>query len=330
MIKYVIDMEGGDNGYETTIPAVDRFLKEYPEIGFYVCGDEDKLKELKTKFPNNIEVVNATEIVPMTAGALDVLRLRKSSIMLGLEKMLLDGSAIISAGSTGGFLSACTVKLKTIPGIKRAALISPFPTYVKGKKVVILDIGANNENTPDELVQFAIMGRLYSQIVFDIKEPKTFLLSNGAETEKGSPVVKEASKKLIEMKFPGFSGNKEGNSVLDGEADVIVSEGFTGNVFLKSSEGMAKFFGRSIKGIFKRNFLTKIGYLLCKKGVKNLTETMEFKQFGGAMMLGINGVCVKAHGSSSPEAFYYSIKVAHQLVQGKVNEKLKEGIGNGE
>jgi len=329
MIKLVVDMEGGDFSYTTTIPAVDRFLTEFPDSMVYACGKEEKLIDLKLKFQDRIIVINAPQEVPMHAGALEVLRLKDSAIMRGLE-LLKDGTGdcMVSAGSTGGFLSAATIKLKTIDGIKRAALVSPFPTFKKGKQTIILDIGANNENNVDELLQFALMGRIYSQKIVGIKEPRVYLLSNGSEDQKGSPLVKETHKALKEMNFPGFVGNIEGNNALNGEADVIVSDGFTGNVFLKSCEGVAKYFGNEIKTTYKKNILSKIAYLLVKKSVNNTNETMKYKHLGGAMLLGINGVCVKAHGNSLSEPFYYSMRIAYQQAKMDVVNLIREGLKN--
>ena len=263
----------------------------------------------------------------MDAGALEVMHMRDSSMMVALKTLKdeqLDG--IISCGSTGGFLSASTLTLKMIPGAKRAALVTAFPTAIKGQKVVILDIGANNENSSEELVQFATMGRLYSQAIYGINEPRLYLLNNGTEEEKGAPEVKEAYRLLKERQFPNFLGNIEARNALSGEADVIVCDGFTGNIFLKSSEGIAKMMGGMMKKMFKKNLWTKIGYLHVRKGVKEISETMDYKSVGGAMLLGINGVVVKGHGNSDAYAFKCAINVAYKLAKAQVIERIKEGL----
>jgi glycerol-3-phosphate acyltransferase PlsX len=248
-------------------------------------------------------------------------------MMVAIKTMKEEGyDAVVSAGSTGGFLSAATITLKMIPGVKRAALVAPFPAQIKGKKVVILDIGANNENSPEELVQFATMGRLYSQTVYGIEEPKVYLLSNGTEEEKGAPEVKQAHKLLKESNFPGFKGNIEARNALNGQADVVVADGFTGNIFLKGSEGIAKFMGNMIKGMFKKNLWTKLGYLHVRGGVKELTETMDYKSTGGAMLLGVNGNVIKAHGNSDAYSFKHALIVAKKLSMANVVEKIKEGM----
>ena len=323
MIKIVVDAMGGDNGSKIVVEAVENFLKDYQDVELTVVGKKEELVSLE----NKCRVIDAPDIVPMEAGALEVMRLKNSSMMVAI-KTLKDEKldAVVSCGSTGGFLSAATINLKMIPGVKRAALVSPFPTQIKGKKVVILDIGANNENSADELVQFALMGKLYSQAVCGVEKPKTFLLSNGAEEGKGAPEVKEAYKLLKEMNFEGFSGNIEARYALTGEADVIVADGFTGNVFLKASEGVAKMMKDMIKKAFKKNLWTKLGYLHVKKGMDEMSETMDYKSTGGAMLLGINGNVVKAHGSSDAYAFYHALRVARLLAENNVVEKIRLGV----
>lgn len=327
MVKLVIDMQGGDHSYAVTVPAVKRFLGDHPEAIIYACGKEEELQSLQDQFKDRVIIVPAHQDIPMDAGPMDVMRLRDSTIMKGLELVKSkEADAIISAGSTGGFLSACTIKLKTMEGVKRAGLMSPFPTLVLGKSCVVLDIGANNENTPEEIVDFALMGKIYAEKVLKINNPQTYLLSNGTEEGKGSPIIKAAGEKLRAMNFPGFQGNTEASSALNGDADVIVCDGFSGNVFLKSSEGVAKWFAAQLKGTFKKNLKGKLAYLLVRKDVKRISQTMNYKELGGAFLMGINGVCVKAHGGSNEEAFYYSIVVAYNAVVGNMLEEMREGI----
>ena len=324
-MKIAIDAMGGDNGSKVVIEAIEEFKKDYPDDELIVFGKKEELEELSSI----CRVVDAPEIVPMEAGALEVIRLKNSSMCKAINTMKEEGfDAIVSMGSTGGFLSAATLILKTIPGVKRSALVTAFPTKIKGKKVVVLDVGANNENSPEELVQFAYMGKAYNEALFGIKEPKTYLLSNGAEAHKGSPLVKEAHKLLLECNFPGFMGNMEARDVLNGDADILVADGFSGNVLLKGMEGVAKMFGGMIKGAFKRNLWTKLGYLHVRKGFNNISETMDYKSTGGAMLLGINGVVVKAHGNSDAYSFKNALRVAHQMVDYQVVNKIKESLVN--
>lgn len=327
MIKLAVDCMGSDNGPVAICEAINNFLKNNEGVYIFACGDENSLSSLKNN--DRVKIIPSTQIVPMECGAMQVMRLKDSSMMKAIEcydKEHVD--AVVSAGSTGGFLSLATLKLKLIPGIERAALVSPFPTKT-GKPVTILDIGASNENTPSQLVQFAAMGKLYSQRVLKIDKPNVYLLSNGTEDKKGSPVSKEAFKLLKESNFEGFKGNIEAREVLSGEADVIVSEGFTGNVFLKATEGAAKMMSGMIKEAFYRNLSSKIGYLLAKKGFDEMKEIMNYKNFGGAMLLGVNGVVVKAHGNSDAYAFEKALDLALRMAKTNIVEDIKEGIRNG-
>ena len=325
MYKIVVDAMGGDLGSSVIVEAINQFLLENNDVEITVAGKKEELTALEGK----CRILDARDVVPMEAGALEVMRLKNSSMMVAIKTMKDENlDAVVSCGSTGGFLSAATINLKMIPGVKRAALVAPFPTQNKKKNVVILDIGANNENSPEELVQFALMGKLYSQSVYGTEKPKVYLLSNGVEEGKGSPVVKQAYKLLQDSKFEGFEGNVEARYALNGEADVVVADGFTGNVFLKASEGIAKMMSGMIKKAFKRNLWSKIGYLHVRKGMKEMTETMDYKSTGGAMLLGINGNVVKAHGSSDARSFYHALRVAKKLAENDVVNKIKKGIEN--
>lgn len=321
MLKIVVDTLGGDLGSKPVVSAIKNFLNKNKDVEVIAVGNEEELKELK----GLCEVVHAPDIVPMEAGPIEAMRMKNSSLYVA-TKLVKDNKydALVSAGSTGGLLSLSTLMLKNAPNVKRAAFIAPFPTKIKGKKVIILDIGANNENSPEELVQFATMGALYDKYIFNVNEPKVYLLSNGTEAAKGSPVGKEAYKLLKDN--PLFKGNIEARSALSGEADVVVCDGFTGNIFLKSSEGMAKMMSTFIKDIFKENLWTKLGYLHVRKGMNNMVETMDYKSTGGAMLLGVNGIVVKAHGNSDDYSFGCALEVARKLAANDICTKISEGL----
>ena len=325
MIKIVVDAMGGDNGSSIVVEAAKKFLADYKDVEITLVGKKEELSSLE----NSCRIIDARDIVPMEAGALEVMRLKNSSMMVAIKTLKEEGlDAVVSCGSTGGFLSAATINLKMIPGVKRAALVAPFPTAIKGKNVVILDIGANNENSAEELAQFALMGKLYSQSVYGVEKPSVYLLSNGVEEGKGAPEVKEAYKLLKDSGFEGFKGNIEARYALSGDADVVVADGFTGNIFLKGNEGIAKLMSSLIKKAFKRNLWSKLGYLHVRKGMKEMSETLDYKKTGGAMLLGINGNVVKAHGSSNAEAFYYALLVAKKLAEKDVVNQIKKGLEN--
>ncbi|MFA5481575.1 MAG: phosphate acyltransferase PlsX, partial [Bacilli bacterium] len=267
MIKIVVDMMGGDLGSRAAVEGVLAFLRDYRDVEIIAVG---KIEELSL-LDKHAVLVDARDVLPMEAGVLDAVRAKGSSMSIAIDKVLeLGAQAVVSAGGTGAYLGISSIRLKKIPSVLRPALISPFPTKIAKKQVVILDIGASNENSAQELVQFALMGKLYSHHVLDVEEPKVFLLSNGSEAEKGSPESKEAYK-ILKDTFPNFMGNIEGRDALDGVADVVVTDGFTGNVFLKTTEGVARMMSGLIKNAFKRNIFSQIGYLLSKKGFDQMS-----------------------------------------------------------
>ena len=323
MKKIVIDMLGGDKGLDSSIPAVREFHSKYPDTELVLSGPLEKLNEF-----DYATIIDAKEAVPMECGALEVLRHKESSLMKALAYMKENKTdGIVSAGSTGAFLSAATITLKKLPGILRPALVTAFPRLSEnGGHITMLDVGASNENTSEELVQFALMGSLYSQIVFGVKEPKVRLLSNGSEEGKGSPAGKEAYKLLKDDKKINFVGNVEGNAILTGDSDVIVSDGYSGNIMLKTTEGTAKGMGTLLKKAFKRSLLSKIGYLFSKKGIDEMKDTMNPKKVGGALLIGINGLAVKAHGNSDATAFFHALELMEKLAEGDILSKLENGL----
>lgn len=325
-MKIVIEMMGGDHGVKATIPALIQFKKAYPDVELIAVGRAADLKEVETY----ARVIDAQDIVSVEATPIEVLRAKESSLLKAINAVLDEkADAIISAGGTGPFLSAATLKLKLVPGVERAAILAPFPTAIKGKQVAILDIGASNENTAKHLYQFAVMGQIYAKSVLNVAEPKTFLLSNGTEDSKGSLVVQEAFKLIKEKALPNFCGHMEGRDALSGEADVVVADGFSGNVLLKSTEGVAKVLMDGIKKAFSRNILTKIGYLFAKGGFNEMRETFDYKNTGGAILLGVNNVVIKAHGNSDTRGFYSALLVAYKMAKADVVLNLREGFSNG-
>ncbi|MCQ2797674.1 MAG: phosphate acyltransferase PlsX [Bacilli bacterium] len=325
MIKIIVDMMGSDNGSAATKEGVRRFKKNHPDCELVLVGKLDELADME-----GYEKIEANDTVGMCAGAMEVLRKKDASMVKAVKaaadpEMHADG--VISAGGTGAFLSAATLILKKVPGVKRPCLVTAFPKLIdEGGYVTILDCGSSNENTPEELQQFAFMGSVYAQAVYGIEKPVVKLVANGTEDGKGSPVGKEAFALLKDDPKVNFQGNVEGNQLLTGAVDVAVCDGFTGNVLLKTTEGVAKMMGKEIKKAFTRNIFSKIGYLLSKKGFAEFTTKMNPKKTGGALLLGVNGVAVKAHGNSDGESFESALNVAYKLACNKVVEKLQEGF----
>ena len=320
MIKMAVDVMGMDKGSKVAVDAINRFLKEFNDVELVAFGKEEELQALNSK----CKVINCNEVMGMEDGALAILRKKQTSMIKAVEYTKEnDFDGVISGGSTGAFLTASTIYLKLIEGVQRAALVSPFPT-IKDKNVIVLDIGANSENTPEHLLEFAKMGKVFAKVYNNLETPQIYLLSNGAEEKKGSELVKNAHQLIKQSNLEGFKGNMEARYVLSGDADVIVAGGFDGNILLKSIEGTAKAMGDMLKQGFKKNIFTMLGYLFAKSGVDGVKEKMNYKQYGGAMFVGVNKVVVKAHGSSDEFAFYSALKVCYNLIKKDVVNKMKE------
>lgn len=325
MIKIAVDVMGMDKGSKIAINAILKFLNDYKDVEIVAFGKQEELEELKDK----CKIIDSRGVMGMEDGALAILRKRDTSMIKAIDYTKendLDG--IVSGGATGAFLTASTIYLKLIEGVERAALVSPFPT-LKDKNVIVLDIGANSDNVPSHLLEFAKMGSVFASVYNNLDTPNIYLLSNGEEEKKGSELVKEAHKLIKEANLKGFKGNIEARYVLEGKADVVVCGGFDGNILLKSMEGSTKTMSKMLKEGFKKNIFTKLGYLLSKSSIDNLKEKMNYKKYGGAMLLGVNKVVVKAHGSSDEESFYNALRVSYELIKKDVIKKMKEEMKNG-
>lgn len=323
MIKLSVDIMGSDLGPNELAKGILEFLKTYKDCELVVFGDP---KILSPIFENEkrVTIKEAKSVVPMEVSPMQFLRMKDSSMYLAIKEAnddpFIDG--VVTSGSTGGFVIGSTLILKNIPNVLRAGLTAPFITAKKGKFTVILDIGASNINNADELVCFAKMGSIYANKVLNVENPSIYLLSNGVEEGKGLKETVEAYEKLKE--YPNFKGNCEARDVLDGTKDVIVTSGYPGNIFLKASEGTASMMNGLIKKVFKKNLITKIGYLFVKSGLKEMKETLNYKATGGAILLGVNKVAVKAHGNSDDYAFYNALKVAYTMAKNHIVEEIKE------
>jgi glycerol-3-phosphate acyltransferase PlsX len=324
MSQLVIDMMGSDRGSAMSKEAVRLFHQDHPDCALVLVGKKEELQDMA-----GYRIIDAQDTVKMEMGALEVLRMKESSMVKAVQAVI-DNKAdgVVSAGSTGAFLSAAALLLKKIPGVSRPALVTSFPNLKEGGFATILDVGASNANTPEELAQFGLMGSIYAQKVNGIATPRVALLSNGSEAGKGSPEGKEAYHLLEKDNRLHFVGNVEGNQILQGAADVIVTDGYSGNVMLKSIEGTAKGMSQMLKKAFKRNLFSKIGYLLSKKGIAEMRNVFDSKKVGGALLLGVNGVVVKAHGNSDPEAFKNAMEVAYRLAEAHVVDALKAGFAS--
>lgn len=326
MKKFVVDMMGGDNGPKPLIEAIKNFLKNHDDVEFACFGKIEELEDLKGV--KGVEVFDARDIISMEESPMGAIKKKESSMIKAINYFKANkADAILSTGGTGAYLTGATLLIGRLKGIKRPALVAPFPSKIKNKYVTILDIGANNVCTVNELHQFAMMGDVYSKAVFNVKNPKVSLLSNGTEDHKGTDVIKETNQVLRNDESLNFVGNIEARNALSGETDVIVADGFNGNILLKTAEGVFKIVSDLLKTGFKKNVGTMIGYVFSKSVVKNIKDTFNYKAVGGAMLLGIDGVVVKAHGNSDFEGFSGALNVANKMVDNKVVERIRGHLG---
>lgn len=324
MIKLAIDAMGGDLGSKIVVEAVLEYLKEHNDVSFYVVGKKEELTELEGK----VTIIDAKDVMGMEDGALTILRKKETSMNKAVElvaKGECDG--VVSCGSTGAFLTLATLKVKLIPGVKRAALGTFMPTLKEGKYTLLLDCGASNENNAEQIAQFAEIGECVYRNVYKVDNVNVYLLSNGAEEHKGSPEVKEAHQLLKQQNYSWFKGNMESKNCLDGTVDVLATGGYAGNVLLKSIEGTAAMMTSILKESLYMNLRTKIGAKIAYPALKKMKQRIDPSKGGGACLMGVNKVCVKAHGNSNARGFKTAIEYAISMINSPMIGSLKEKYG---
>ena len=334
-MKIILDAMGGDNAPQAPVLGAVEAAKLYGTQITLVGRGEEILNVLRGNgiqdLPEGIEIANADDVVDMHDDPGAVIHKRKNSSMVVGLKMLSDGQgdAFVSAGSTGALLTGATLLVKRVKGIRRAAMGPAMPNKAGGK-TVILDCGANAECTPEFLLQFGIVGSLHAKKTYGVENPKVGLLNIGTEDSKGTPLQKEAYALLTDAAEKGlinFVGNVEARDVPLGAVDVVVCDGFAGNVLLKSIEGTAMFMGSLMKHkIFKRSFLSKLGYLLCKPGVDEVMGMLDYRTIGGTQFLGIKKPVIKAHGSSDALAFRNAVHQAAIAVECDFSSELEQSL----
>ncbi len=332
-MKIIVDAMGGDNAPKAQVMGAIAAAKAY-DVEIVLVGQSDRILEcLKSEgidtLPQGVEIAFASQVVTMCDNPTSVLHANKDSSMVVGAKLLASGQgdAFVSSGNTGALLTVATLVAKRIKGIKRAAVSPVCPT--EAGKCVILDAGANNDCTPEYLQQFAFMGSFYAEKYLGIEKPRVGLLNNGSEETKGRDLQKETYALLKDAHQAGyinFIGNVEGRDVPTGKCDVVVCDGFSGNILLKSIEGTAIFMSHQLKAMFKKNLGSKIGYLLCKSGVNDIKKLLDSSEVGGAMFLGITKPVIKAHGSSDDRAVMNAIRQAKLCVDTGVCTAIAENI----
>ena len=333
-MKIILDAMGGDNAPEAPVLGALEAARDFGTEITLVGRGEEILAVLRKhgieNLPEGVDIANADDVVDMHDDPASVIHKRKNSSMVVGLKMLADGQgdAFVSAGSTGALLTGATLLVKRVKGIRRAAMGPAMPNKAGGK-TVILDCGANAECTPEFLLQFGLVGSLYAKKQLGVENPRVGLLNIGTEDSKGTELQKQAYTLLKEASQQGlvnFVGNVEARDVPLGAVDVIVCDGFAGNVLLKSIEGTAMFMGSMMKKMFKKNVLSKLGYLLCASGVKDMMKLLDYREIGGTPFLGIRKPVIKAHGSSDALAFRNAVKQAMTAAEGNFTAQLEQTL----
>ena len=328
-MKIILDAMGGDNA---PLAVVQGALEAHAQCGadIVLVGREEAIRACLTgPLPEGVEIVNATEVVEMCDDPATAFKRKKdSSLTVGLTMLKNgEGDAFVSAGSTGALLAGAPLLVKRIRGVRRAAMGPVLPTATG--RALLCDCGANAECTPEFLLQFGLVGSVYAKKQLGVENPRVGLLNIGTEDSKGTALQKEAYALLKgagEKGLVNFVGNVEARDVPLGAVDVVVCDGFNGNVLLKTIEGTAMFMGSLMKKMFKKNLLSKLGYLLCASGVKDLMKMLDYREIGGTPFLGIRKPVIKAHGASDVLAFRNAVKQAADVAASDITGELEENL----
>jgi len=324
-VTLAVDCMGGDHGPSVTLPAVFDFLRRDPDCSAILVGREEDLRPLmgvaEAEFGSRVALHHASEVVAMDEAVATALRSKKDSSMRVVADLVKEGraNAAVSAGNTGALMAISRFVLKTLPGIDRPAICSILPSQ-RGATYV-LDLGANVDCTPDHLLQFGIMGSLLASALEHVERPTVGLLNIGEEDIKGNEVVKQAAE-LLRGSDLNFKGNVEGNDIFKGTVDVVVCDGFVGNVTLKASEGLAQMIGGALKEEFSRNWLTRLAALAAMPVLKSFRQRFDHRRYNGASLLGLRGIVVKSHGSADRLAFRCALERAAEAARQRLPEKI--------
>ena len=326
-IDIAIDCMGGDHGLPVTIPAAVRLLARFPDVHVHLVGQQTAIEQTLRKFPQvdrqRMTIVHADEVVAMDDPPAVALRGKKNSSMRVAINQVKDGQAqaCVSAGNTGALMAIARFVLKTLDGIDRPAIASAIPTMAGGTSTV-LDLGANVDCTPEHLLQFASMGSALVAALDNREHPTVGLLNIGEEIIKGNDIVKQTAD-LLRASSLNFYGNVEGNDIYKGTVDVVVCDGFVGNVALKASEGVAQMFAHFIRTEFKRSMFTRVLGLFAYPVLSQIKKRVDYRRYNGASLLGLRGVVLKSHGSADAYAFECALVRAYDAVRNGLLERIR-------
>jgi len=325
-----LDAMGGDNAPTEVVQGALLAVEEYPDVEITLVGREEVLREqLGSAIPSRIVLVDAREVVDMTDNALAPLRRKRNSSVRVCANLVAEGKAqaMVSAGHTGAAMTSAYKVIGTIEGVSRPALAAVLPSASDVGYTVLLDVGANVDSKAANLREFAVMGHFYAQMIFGIDAPRVGLLSIGEEEGKGNELTKETFRVLKETGL-NFMGNAEGRDVFNGNAHVVVCDGFIGNVVLKASEALGEMVGKMLKSEVTRTATRKVGAVLLKGAFDDIKKRMDYSEYGGAPLLGVNGGCIISHGRSNAKAIKNAIRVARGFAMNRVDTKIREKISD--
>ncbi len=324
MIKIAVDSMGSDNSPFSEVEGAVQAAKAY-DVDVILVGKESLLAPLLKEAGGDglsIEIRNATQVIAMDEAPTAALRKKRDSSVRVAADLVREktASGLVSAGNTGAVMAISKMVFGSVPGVDRPALAAILPTLAGN--AVLLDVGANVACKPNHLVQFAVMGHLFSKKIIGVASPRVGLMSVGEEESKGNDLTKEVHKVLKQLHL-NFIGNVEGRDIYNGRADVIVCDGFTGNVALKTSEGLIEAVLKLLRDELSRNLKAKLGALLSQQSFKRLKKRLDYSEYGGAPLLGLRGVSIICHGRSSSNAIKNAIRVAKEFAENQVNAKLE-------
>jgi glycerol-3-phosphate acyltransferase PlsX len=332
--RIAVDAMGGDEGLATMLAGVAQARRRFDGMRFLLVGDEAAIREGLTKHPNLTaasDVIHAPDVVASETKPSQAIRRAKTTSM-GVAIDLVkrgEAAAAVSSGNTGALMAMAKLALRTVPGIDRPALSATLPS-LGDTDLVMLDLGANTEVEAKNLVQFAVMGAAYARIVLDLEQPRVALLNIGTEDMKGTDIIRDAAQHLksathLPMRFDGFI---EGDRLARGDVDVVVCDGFSGNIALKTAEGTARFVGDLLKRAFRSSMRSKIGFLISRPATELLRHHLDPNNHNGAVFLGLNGIVVKSHGGANETGVAHAIGVAAKLAREDLTRRIAEDLGN--
>lgn len=325
-MRIAVDAMGGDHAPEEIIKGTLMAAEANPNVQLILVGQEERIRPLLSDSKlKNISVYGASEVIEMDEHPANAVRKKKDSSIVVATKLVKrgDADAVVSAGSTGAQMAAALLGLGRIKGIERPAIATVLPTPEGGK--LLLDVGANMDATPEQLCQFALMGNIYAKKILEISNPRVGLLNVGSEEGKGNELTQKTYP-LLKASSLNFMGNVEGRDVPYGRADVVICDGFAGNILLKTLEGLAGVLFEQIKERITSNLVRKLGALAVKPGLKEIAQMMDYAEYGGAPLLGVNGISIICHGSSKAKAIMNAIRVARECVQVGLIEQIREDL----